>query len=29
MTIGYEKLQTDFMLWSDFEDKTEDKIQCW
>lgn len=29
MTIGYEELQTDFMLWSDFEDKTEDEIQHW
>lgn len=27
MTTGYEELQMDFMLWSDFEDKMEDEIQ--
>lgn len=29
MTTGYEELQMDFMLWSDFEDKMEDEIQHW
>lgn len=29
MTTGYEELQMDFMLCSDFEDKTEDEIQHW
>lgn len=29
MTTGYEELQMDFTLCSDFEGKTEDEIHHW